>query len=158
MNSLPDIQSVFKALQEKSHLIVQAVLNSDFSALSKVLIDFKLLVGVLFEDGWDVCPSFETFSKPDSLNLREETFGFIAKDTPIVPAKFLRLKTERRGIIVDILSSLAILFKRAATEERFSDTLPLRLSFTAIWGLLPGFQSALFSWIKSKVDIRKIFL
>ena len=86
--------TVFKVLQEKNRFIVQAVIDRDFSALYKVLVDFKHLLGVMFDDGWSICPSFEAFSKSDDIDLQEASFAFIARDTPFVPIKFLHLEAE----------------------------------------------------------------
>ena len=72
---------------------------------------------------------------------------FVASFTPYMPIRFLRLEADRPGVVVDFLSSLAILFCQAATEEGSRDPLALRLTFTAIQGLLPGFQLARYSWL-----------
>ena len=70
------MQSIFKVLQEKNQSIFQSILDSDFSDLSKVLIDFKPLVGVMFDAGWGSCPSFEAFAKPEIIDIKAEALAF----------------------------------------------------------------------------------
>ena len=101
MELLPLMHSLFKVLHEKNRFVLQAVLDRDFSALSKVLLDFKPLLGVMFADGWDVCPAFEAFSKPDIINLLEAAIDFVGPVSPYVPPRFLRLEADRRGVVVD---------------------------------------------------------
>ena len=65
MDSLPLMQSLFKVLNDQDRFILQAVVNRDFSALPKLLVNFKPLVGVLFLDGWEVYSAFEALAKPE---------------------------------------------------------------------------------------------
>ena len=60
--------------------------------------------------------------------------------------------------MVDFLSSLAILFSLATSDRDSRDLMAPRPALTTIHGLLPGFQLALYSWLCTKVDIRRIFL
>ena len=60
-----------------------------------------VLLGVMFADGWDVCPAFEAFSKPDIINLLEAAIDFVGPVSPYVPPRFLRLEADRRGVVVD---------------------------------------------------------
>ena len=106
---------------------------------------FQVLQGVLFSDGWGVCPTFEAFAKPILLCVKEAALHFNMPVTPFVPEKLLRQEVDRRGTVVDFLSSLAILFRQAASHESSPSPLLSHLTYTAIRGLLLAFQLALYS-------------
>ena len=102
-------------------------------------------MGVQFSDGWGVCPTLEAFAKPEPLSIKDAALHFNTPLPPFVPEKLLRQVVDRRCIAVDFLSSLAILFCKAASLESSSSPLQSRLTYMAIRGLLPAFQHALFS-------------
>ena len=158
MDSLPLTQSLFKILHERDRSLVQAVIDHEFSAFAKQMIDFKPLVGVMFLDGWEVCPTFEDFAKPEPLNIKDAALHFNTPVTPFVPEKLLHQGVDRRGTLVDFLFFLVILFRQAFSQESSPSLLQSRLTFMAIRGHLPAFQLALYSWISAKVDCRKVGL
>ena len=80
MESLPLIQSLFQVLHDRDSSLVQSLIDREFTAFAKQLVDFKPLVGVLFSDGWEVCPTFVAFAKPDRINVKEAAFHF---NTPV---------------------------------------------------------------------------
>ena len=157
MEALPLMQSLLQVLHDRDRALVKAVLDREFSTFSKHMDDFKPLVGMVFSDSWSVCPSFEAFAKPKLLNPGDDSLHLMAQTTPFVPTKLLTQESEKRAVVVDFLSSLAMLFKLAASLEG-SNQMMSHLAYTAIRGLLPAFQLALFSWISIKTDCRKIFL
>ena len=157
MEALPLMQSLLQVLRNRDRALVKAVLDREFSSFTKHMEDFKPLVAIVFSDSWDVCPSFEAFAKPKLLDPAADALLCNAQTTPFVPTKLLTQESEKRSIVVDLLSSLALLFKLAASLESSNSTLS-QLAYTAIRGMLPAFQLALFSWISIKTDCRRIFL
>ena len=157
MEELPVMQSLLSVLHDRDRALVKAVIDDEFQAFSKSLVDFKPLMGVIFSDRWDVCPSFEDFAKPKQIEINDDALLLAASPTPFVPTKFLSRELDKRQAVVDFLSSLAMFFKLAASLEG-SDTPLSQLTYTAIRGILPAFQLALFSWMSSKIDCRRIFL
>ena len=108
------MKSLFKVLHDRDRSILQSVIDRDLT-LSKLLVDFGPLVGVLFADGWEVCPAFESFAKPENINLKNAALHFNANCTPFVPDRLLHQEADRRSALVDFLSSLAVLFHQAAS-------------------------------------------
>ena len=157
MEELPALQSLLSVLQDRDRALVKAVVDQEFPTFAKCFTDFKSLMGVIFTDQWKVCPSFEDFAKPEQISLVEDALILRASTTPFVPNRFLLRELEKRNKLVDLLSSLALLFRLAASLQG-SDTPSSQLTLTAIRGILPSFQEVLFSWMSSKIDIRKIFL
>ena len=157
MEELPILQSLLSILKDRDRALVKAVVDQEYSAFTKYFVDFKSLMGVIFTDKWNVCPSFEEFAKPELISLVEDALYLDASPTPFVPNRFLTRELDKRKTLVDFLSSLAMLFKLAASLQS-SDTQSSQLVYTAIRGVLPAFQDALFSWMSCKIDIRKIFL
>ena len=157
IEDLPVLQSLLSVLKTRDRALVKAVVDQEYTTFTKNFIDFKPLMGILFADGWNVCRHFEDFAKPQRLAIGDDALQLGASPTPFIPAKFLDRELEKRQILVDFLSSLAMFFKLAASLEG-ADTPMAQLTYTAIRGILPTFQLALFSWMSSKVDVRKIFL
>ena len=152
------MQSLLHVLHNRSRLLVMAVLDREPSAFAKQLEDFKPLVGVVLTDGWDVCPNFEAFAKPVKIECRMAAVPFNTPVPPFIPDRMLTLELERRNVVVDFLSSLAVMFRQAACLEKSASQAQARLSYTAIRGLLPAFQQVLYAWLTAKSDCRRVFL
>ena len=89
LDPFPTRWILFKVLHDQDRSNLQAIIGSNFSALSKVLVDFKPLMGVLFTDHWEVCPAFEAFAKPNLINLKSAALNFSSCWMPFVSVKLL---------------------------------------------------------------------
>ena len=152
---LIDIAKVFKTENDK---IIAAIMKSDHAILTSVFTNFKSPTDFCLDEDWILSPTFKGFASPDVLKPIDSALLMTSKDTPFVPDKFLKKERDLRMSIVDTLSGFFTLGHNATKAEADNNLHQQKILLTAAKQFLPAFKNLSIAWIKSKIDVRRIFL
>ena len=152
---LIDIAKIYKSENEK---IISAIMKNDHAILSSVFNNFKSPTDFCIDEDWILSPTFKGFATPEVLKPIDSALLMTSKDTPFVPDKFLKKEKDLRMSVVDTLSGFFTLGHNASKAEAENNLHQQRILLTAAKQFLPAFKNLSIAWIKSKVDIRRIFL
>ena len=81
-----------------------------------------------------------------------------SRETYFIPDKYLKKEEDLRMSVVDTLSGFYSLAFTADTAEESNDLALQKMQLTTFKQFLPAFKNLVISWIKSKTDIRRIYL
>ena len=80
------------------------------------------------------------------------------RETHFIPDKYLKKEEDLKMSVVDTLSGFYSLTFTADTAEESNDLALQKMQLTTFKQILPAFKNLVISWIKSKTDIRRIYL